>query len=310
MIREEPSWTFRRESGLTQYYGNVETFGDRVVGQWFCLDADTGIPVWQREMSCPNMTTGVADGIIVATEFVIQGPASYSRGVYGLSLDTGETLWQADDPPPSGGVISRFFHRIGLLYGMDSPTLVLEGKVHCTSGRILNAADGSEHAPQGARNLASIGRNRSEQFYDKLEVKLETVEGRFVSSRRPGGDPANLSGGPYIYGINSNRTHDWEFNLSDQGYSTFSNYYSQRLVGDRVYLFGKEGPYYEETDDKFVMRPREATVHFITVDAITGEVTQDFTLPEPTHEYRIESVSPTGLLISHSNTWLAFYPFV
>ena len=303
MIASEPKWHYRREAGLTQHYGHVDTYDDAVLGQWFCLDAESGAVRWERDMTCPNAVTDVADGVIVCSEFVIQGPSSYSRGVYGLSLDTGEQVWQADPPHPTGGTIARFFHRIGLLVGSDSPALVEHGMVHCTSGRILSVVDGSELKAHGAKTHKDRERTRVEKFYYDEVIPLKMHEGRFISAKRPGGAPPNLTDeGTRFYGVNSNRVDDWKFSLSEHGYSAHTNYYSHRLVGDFVYVLGKEGEFYEETSEKFVVRNREAPCHLLTVDALTGETVQDITLPEPAHEYRIESVSSNGLLLSHSNT--------
>ncbi|MCH7501365.1 MAG: hypothetical protein IH886_15430 [Nitrospinae bacterium] len=48
MIRKSPAWESTSKNGLVQWYGNVDFYGDRILGQWFCLDAESGRLLWEK----------------------------------------------------------------------------------------------------------------------------------------------------------------------------------------------------------------------------------------------------------------------
>ncbi len=42
MIIERPTWTYEARCGLRQWYGHVQLLEKRALGQWLCLDVDSG----------------------------------------------------------------------------------------------------------------------------------------------------------------------------------------------------------------------------------------------------------------------------
>ena len=146
MISNSPAWEFSPENELVQWYGHVDFYGDRVLGQWFCLDAKSGRLLWERSMSAPNTVIGVTDGVIVASEMQSGGPWTLNFGCYGISLETGESLWESQyDSDPADGWLARIFKAVYSTFidVSDSPRDVKDSKVWCESGRILNASDGT-----------------------------------------------------------------------------------------------------------------------------------------------------------------------
>lgn len=62
MIESTPHWTFTARHPFTQSYGHVHLLPGHALGQWFCVDRDTGRLLWERSFTRPDSIRAVADG--------------------------------------------------------------------------------------------------------------------------------------------------------------------------------------------------------------------------------------------------------
>jgi hypothetical protein len=309
MIQEKPAWTYQTDKGLNQWYGNVATYEGRVLGQWFCLDAKTGDVLWEKDMEDPNTITGVSKGIIVATTTQSGGPWTASSGIYGLSLETGDLVWQAKPIKPSKGLFARLSYKLGLVRFTDSPNYVSENQVICTSEAILNIENGNVMHDAQAEPELSVEDSRANSLYGGAMINVDDQLQKNITRVKPGERVHMSTEKVVIYGYSGDDELNWEFNLHSLGYSAFFNYFSYRFHEPYIYFLGKEGDYYMPEVEGEALERRPAPFHLIAVDARSGEVVQDLRLPDEAHEYRIESSNSQGILLSHSNTQLALYPF-
>ena len=248
------------------------------------------------------------------------GPTSWHSDIYGISLATGELLWTADDLEPDG-LIGWFFYKLGLYRETDSPKYVSENQVHCTSGRILDVRTGELLIVPNPEQEPFRSDAEAHALYSGNRIAIDTEEGLYLSvkpmDRAKGhrvpkdknADDSWRSWGVNIYGVSDANPDGWRFELREYGYSSNNNYYGYRYNAPYVYMLGKEGDYYDEPKEGDPLKNRDASFHLIVLDARTGEVAKDILLPEQVHEYRIESISSRGILLSHSNKYLALHPF-
>ncbi len=145
MIEPTPHWTFNARPTLTQWYGHVHLLPGHALGQWFCVDRDTGRLLWERSFTRPNSVSGVADDMIVATETVSRGPGTWSAGCYGISLADGRLLWEShgSEPPEHAAADGEADGDADeARYAWDSPSSVEGDECVCQSGRVISVRDG------------------------------------------------------------------------------------------------------------------------------------------------------------------------
>ena len=160
MIDREPAWRFTSDRQLTQWYGHVQLLPSCAIGQWFCVDRQSGDLKWQRQHFRANSICGCDSGAIVAYEMRSDGPWTAGFGCYGLSLESGKLIWSSHGTGIVG-TLSRFFDFIpGFTNGLrDSPRVVADGKVFCSSGRVLNVLSGktvSQISPDDVRKMKPL----------------------------------------------------------------------------------------------------------------------------------------------------------
>lgn len=66
MLKNEPLWRFTARAPLTRWYEHVRLLPDRVIGQWFCLDRSSGMPIWEQRLERPDEIVGIASGVIIS----------------------------------------------------------------------------------------------------------------------------------------------------------------------------------------------------------------------------------------------------
>ncbi len=47
MIVDKPSWRFTARDTLTDWYGHVHLVDGKAIGQWFCVDLQSGRRLWE-----------------------------------------------------------------------------------------------------------------------------------------------------------------------------------------------------------------------------------------------------------------------
>jgi len=313
MIRKSPAWKFSSKNGLVQWYGNVDFYGDRVLGQWFCLDAKSGRLLWERSMSEPNTVVGVTKGVIIASEMQSDGPMTFDLGCYGISLESGEMLWDSKyiSYPPDGWLSRMLKPLFGrFIECNESPLDVNDGKVWCESGRILNALDGTLIARENPGEIKKKEELRrkgdpAQKLYDGERVVVDT-KGPLMISLEGDDDTEDLR----LYGFSGKEAPDWTFDLGSMGYSSEDNFFAYRYRRPYVYFVVKEGKRYLPGGEDQALKVRKAPARMLTVDGRNGEVVQNFRLTDDgVREYRIEAVGSRGILLSRDNRRLALYPF-
>lgn len=310
MLREVPAWTVVAQRCLTQGYGYVRLMRRHALGEWICVERDTGGVLWEHEFDRPNSISGVADDVIVATENLSVGlGGNGSFHGYGLELETGHLVWTSH---PSGQCGERSAE--GYSYpdrydqqGADAaPTLVEEGQCFCADGRVLDAASGRE-----------IGRIPA----DEVEMRATRMRSdpasalywsRNSSSTRNSGFPIapgrrlrlgiKRSNREFSVHLNSeDGTNLWTFTLTRAGYEmTHPNFYSYRWAGQYLYLVVSEPIEVEPTPTPGQYTPPPPRrFHLLTLELERGTVVQDLPIETiPLAECRIEDVDEHGLLIS------------
>jgi len=318
MIRKSPAWKFTSKNGLVQWYGNVNFYGDRVLGQWFCLDAKSGRLLWERRMSGPNTVVGVTNRVIIASETRSDGPWTLDFGCYGISLETGEMLWDSKYISyPAGGWLSRMLKTLfgRLIESNESPLEVKDGKVWCESGRILNASDGTLIARENPGEMKkkeelSGNGDPAQKLYNGERVLVDRKGPLMISMEESSGEVGHHTEDLRLYGFSRKEAPDWTFDLSSMGYSSEANYFAYRYRHPYVYFVVKEGEGYLPEVEGQALQVRKAPARLVTVDGRNGEVVQNFRLTdEGVREYRIEAVGSRGILLSRDNRRLALYPF-
>jgi len=313
MIRESPAWEFSSKNGLVQWYGNVDFYGDRVLGQWFCLDAESGRLLWERSMPAPNTVVGVTNGVIIASEMQSGGPWTLDFGCYGISLETGEMLWDSKYLSyPADGWLSRMFKTLfgRFIEANENPVDVNNGMVWCESGRILNASDGTFIAWETPGEMEKKKEPRgnggpARKLYDGERVIVDR-KGPLMISIEGDHDTDDLR----LYGFSGKDAPDWTFDLGSMGYSSEDNYFAYRYRHPYVYFIVKEGERYLPGGEDQALKVRKAPARILTVDGRSGEVVQNFRLTDDkVREYRIEAVGDRGVLLSRDNHRLGLYPF-
>jgi hypothetical protein len=323
MIEENPAWEYRNR--LSELYGHVDTFEGRVVGTWFCLDATNGEVIWEKPNRFANSIRGCSRGIIAATKSKV-GMGLSNHGAFGMSLKTGDLVWRY----PQRGAIGGFFREIGLLNEKDAAKFVSENQVHCASGRLIDINVGLL-LPKTTVKEPELTRPHdveSGELYYEGVISVNKALGQILSSRPGGvGRPPEVTAewlkgsdetveeypsgmrGHTLYGLSDDDPQGWKFDSRELGYSTDTNYFAYRYHRPYVYLIAKEGEYYKPEEEGKPLENRKAACRILVLDARKGEIVQDILLPEPAHEFRIESIDNSGILVSHSNAYLALYRF-
>lgn len=82
---------------LSEFIDDITTYNGDYYGGIYCLDADTGISLWNYPMYAPN-DPAVVDDKVYVTDFALD---SYNSSLYCLNTETGAKDWQK----PIGGLV-------------------------------------------------------------------------------------------------------------------------------------------------------------------------------------------------------------
>jgi len=134
MLKATPIWSFESKRPLTRWFDHVRILPDYVVGQWFCLDRQSGSANWERNLK-PDEIVDIAGGVIVANERRRLNFSSLRYGCYGIALETGNVLWASH----SSGLLEGLRRLVGWT---DCPVYVADNRVCCRSGRVLDLKTG------------------------------------------------------------------------------------------------------------------------------------------------------------------------
>lgn len=300
MVVRESAWSFRSEEPLTQWYGHVQLLPDRVLGQWACLDRESGEKLWQRSIFRANTACAVDSCIIVASETRSDGPWTADFGCYGISLADGRLLWTSHRTG-IWGHLTRLLDFVPMFTNdlRDTPHHVIGGRVYCDSGRVLDVKTGRTAGKVSRQEVESFGRPASpaERLYRAGKDESVDTESGVSLARCPDG-----------WGVLGHRAgrEVWRLQADDQGAVLGrhfrANYYAYRLAEPYLYLVLSDEPAFKPHPTKAAyVEPNPTTWHLVTLDVATGSVVQDLALgAEPMEACRIEDVDERALLIGQS----------
>lgn len=157
LLESGPSW--RVELGAGEHGGRLSharLLEGSVVGCWFGLERATGRRIWQASGCRADEIFGVAGTVVIGTRVSGAGAALETRGIWGLSAETGRLLWEW----PRSGAMERLSAGFRRLAGMraqpaDGPLLLQGERIYTRLRRMLDcqtglAADGPVSAPEEA----------------------------------------------------------------------------------------------------------------------------------------------------------------
>ncbi len=299
MIVDEPSWRFTARNVLTDWYGHVHLADGKAVGQWFCVDLQSGQRHWEHTFEGPNTICGISDGVIVATETKSGGPWTASFGAWGISVATGELLW------PGRREVSWGRRLLELIPFVGPPVLgtavhVAGSVCFCEGGRVLSIHSGEvvgEIETDGEEWRGNIReKDASWNFYMGRPLRLDNGD---VLSRGSEDDE-----GFHLLRIAPNGESRWHFDLGREGHFITGNYYSYRYSEGFVYMVVSDR-HRELTFDP--TKPHGGHYYLWVLDVQSGEICQRVSLPDWTGECRIEDIDDRHLLTSTANKKLFCY---
>lgn len=299
MIADEPTWRFTARYELTQWYGHVHIADGSAIGQWFCVDLESGRRLWEHGFDGPNTICGISEGVIVATETKSGGAWTASFGASGISVETGKILW------PIQRDVGFWRGLLELFPGVGPPVpggaVLVEGShCFCEGGKIVNIHDGSivgdDEDDVEERRENAQEKDPARKLYMGRPVTLEKGE---VLSRESG----ELEGF-HLFRIAPNRERLWHFDLGREHHYILGNFYSYRYRDGFVYMVVSDR-YRELTFDP--SKPHGGRYSLWTLDVKTGNVCQKVPIPDWAGECRIEDVDDHHLLISTANQTLFCY---
>jgi len=313
MIGDRPAWTLTSNLPLTQWNGHVHLLPDKVLGQWFVAERKSGELVWQRRILRANSIRGIASGVIVASEMRSDGPWTFDFGCYGISLEDGRLVW-VSHREGAFGIVTRLLDFVPMFTNelRDSPHHVLEGKVYCESGRVLDALTGEllgwmkreeiaafvESSPTDT--LFSVSMYSRSKFSIQIEGKNISLSSICSNQRLPGervGFLAEDEDGKLL----------WRFSIEDGNNPKNGNLGSCRLLPPFLYLLASDEWRYCKIGHKNILQSIPTHWHLLTLDLRNGEIRQELALGTDRHlECRIDDGDSTGLLVSKSPEPLRF----
>lgn len=314
MLNPQPAWTFASKRPLTQWYGHVHLLPDVAVGQWFCVDRDSGELKWQRRYFRPTTIVGFDSDVIVASEMRSDGPWTASFGCYGISLADGRLLWTSH----RAGIWGRLVRWLDFIPGFtndlrDAAAHVAAGKVYCDSGRVLDVTTGRllDRIDPGSAERPQAKPSVGSQFYrsgtEPTHPAIQVAPDLFLrhAQETEGWQRGNLQ----IAAETQSGNRLWTFSIDQLGRHSTSNYYSYRLAPPYLYLIVSDEPNLKPHPTKRHYVEHNPTLwHVVTLDIRSGRIVQDFSLgKEKSHECRIEDVDDRGLLISDAERRLSYF---
>jgi outer membrane protein assembly factor BamB len=300
VVQADLRWRFDAGRSLYQWYGSVQIVDRYALGQWFCVDLDTGNCLWEKRFGRANTICGVTDGVIIASETRSDGSWTVDFGVYAFSLESGNPLWVSHREGLAGTICSlldrvpRFTNEL-----RDRPKHVQGREVICQSGRVLDVRSGSL-----LRRL-SLEPETPKRVSFETEKRVALPVGELLIS-----GPTPQEHRRFVISCTVAGHETWRFNVKGTNRFIEGNARSWRVVGDRIYLVISDGPMNVpiRAENPFIVRRAARQFELWILDATTGDVRQKAPIEgAPVEECRIEDVSDRYLLVSTNNKRLHCY---
>lgn len=325
MIIERPTWTYEARCGLRQWYGHMQLLEKRALGQWLCLDVDSGTLLWERRYHRPNTVVGVSENVIVATEMRSDGPWTLTFGGYGISLETGELLWTSHAKPRWNG----FLRFLDLIPGFtnelrDTPVGVKGSQCACESGRVLDIHTGRQigktphvEAWRSGSSGSSDRQAPAQRLYDTQIAGggprfVKIGDGKLLTHQWDSEPPTETPSEQQfrLCLLDARHNLQWKFAIRDFNKYIEGNFFSYRYAGDCVYLIVSDEPPYVpvKPDAPYLVQPNPTTYHLWTLDIGSGAILQKIPVTDAgVTECRIEDLTDDYLLVSVNGKRLLCY---
>lgn len=326
-------WRYRSNRPLTKWYGNVGFYENRVLGQWVCLDRESGRLLWQHDFVRPNSVVGVSGSVIVATEWRFDGPSMSCFGCYGIDLETGAIIWVSHR---RSGIVNTLLTLVDYLpfyvNGFrDEPVKVKGQKVVCRSGRILDMQTGKDIRLEKNQELEQCFPEKTapeELFESGLKPDLSKIQispNRYLSHKAgpvdmPDDIREKLLGGRVdeisdeelfehvlskmqdfsLFCLDDENKVIWSFSAEEAGLSINRDYRHYRFHDGKVYVIAsaetKTGN--PSTRNNSAQQGSGAYYRLLELDTGSGRITRQVDLHDsPLSSCDIQDIGDDGIFI-------------
>lgn len=315
MVRETPAWRYQAEHSLTLGYGYIHLLPNHVVGQWFCVQRESGRVLWDRPLAEADSIVGVSEGVIIATESRTSGPGTYTYGVFAISLETGELLWTSHIAKRDHrGLVETLFSAIGIDTS-DYAKGVRGSECITAVGRVLDLHSGKElrrEPPSAAENWPAFWKASSpaKSLYQRHPV--ECGLGRMLrhgspdAPKKEGGHP---DGTFNLFLSDAQGRPLWLFDIATTGHYIRGNYFSYRFGSGFIYMVVSDRPQSVPIDTRKPLFVKDNPAHYFlwVLDVVTGKICQKIRITgEETTRCNLEDLDERSVLVSCGQTALLF----
>lgn len=230
MLEEKPAWRYKPRHSLTLGYGHFHLLPQHVLGQWFCVERETGKPLWDQASPEWDSILGVSEGVIVATSVGIRHPFSGTFGAFGIALQTGELLWTSHYAQPSGKGLWGWISRLIPVEFQDHAVGVRGSECFTRLRRVLDIHTGKEiRREPKTKDWPEMWEDESPGWTLYRRNPVDCRGGRILRHGTPE-KPAKDGGfpdGTFALFLSDTLGHPlWSFDLAPTGYFIDGNYFS------------------------------------------------------------------------------------
>ena len=315
MVHETPVWRYQVEHSLSLGYGHVHLLPDHVLGQWFCVQRQSGRMLWDRQVVEADSVIGVSEGVIIATEMRMSGPATYSFGVFAISLETGELLWTSHYAGRGGrALLKAAASWVGIDFS-DCATGVRGSECITAAGRVLDLHTGKElrlEAPSAGEKWPSLWTLKSPASELYRRHPVECGSGRVLRHGLPGA-PKKEGVGPdgsfNLFLSDAQGRPLWSFDMAATGHRIGGNYFSYRFSDGFVYMVVSDRPQTVPIDPRKPLIVKRNPAHYFlwVLDVETGKICQKVQISEEeTTRCNLEDLDDRSVLVSCEKAALLF----
>jgi hypothetical protein len=313
MVHQEPAWRYKTQHSLTLGYAYVHLLANHVLGQWFCVERDTGRVLWDRPVAEADSVIGVSEGVIVATETKTSGPGTYTYGVFAISLETGELLWTSHIAKRDRrGLVERIFSAIGIDTS-DHATGVRGSECITAVGRVLDIHTGKElrrETDTGDWPAFWKATSPGKTLYGRHPV--DCGSDRILRHGVPGA-PKKEGGFPdgtfNLFLSDAQGQPLWSFDIASTGHHIRGNYFSYRFRESYVYMIVSDRPQSIPIDPRkpLFVKDNPAQYFLWVLDVGSGNICQKIRITEnETTRCNLEDIDERSVLLSCAQSAILF----
>lgn len=295
-------WKYTNNGGLTKWYGHVDYYEQYVIGQWFVLNAETGVAYWSRRYCRPNNVVGCTNDVIIASEMRSDGPWTCDFGIYAIDVKTGDLRWTSH----SRGLWGNFLRWLDYVPGFtnelrDAPEYVVDKYIVTRKKRVIDARDGHDDPSSGVSDVSPTKEPRQDRvLYDNKSLE---IDGEVINVEGHGNDFA-------IYRIDDAGREAWRFEAKACSMYVDGNFYSYRYNEGRIFLILGDAPKFVpiHPDKPMMVKSNPANYQLGVLDTTSGDLTlHELKDASNREECRIEAIRDARMLVSCDGSQLVEY---